>query len=175
MHALHIWPVLRALAAAMRYCRAFEPPHPPTPITTCPGDAVGLVRRLAALVNDLSVPPLRPLHQLYPPLHPRNGCRAVDATFPRKKRGRGHNAGSIFPRYRENRVSGPSVRFSMLSSSPPGWADKRGEQGRLHVGPMAKARPGGRLPSWPDHQHKERTAALCCKPASLQACLPACC
>lgn len=159
------WPRLCGIVARL------SPPHPYTPITACLGGAVGPARRLAALVDDPSVPPLRPLHQLYPPLHPRNGCRAVDATFPPKKRGRDHNAGSIFPRYRENRVSGPSVRFLLLSSSPPGWADKRGEQGRLHVGPMARARPGGAPSSWPGHQHKERTAALCCKPA----CLPACC
>jgi hypothetical protein len=42
-----------------------------------------------------SVPSWWPLRPLYPPSHPECGCRAVDATFPRKKRGSGQNAGSV--------------------------------------------------------------------------------
>ena len=47
------------------------------------------------MLPQSSVPSWRPLRPLYPPLHPENGCRAVDATFPPKKRGSGQNAGSI--------------------------------------------------------------------------------
>lgn len=164
------WPRLCGIVARL------SPPHPPTPITSCLGGAVGPGRRLAALVDDPSVPPLRPLHQLYPPLHPPNGCRAVDATFPRKKRGRGHNAGSIFPRYRENRVSGPSVRFSLPLPRRPGGQINAGSRGVCTSGQWQGPDRGGGAPSTlagPPAQGANSRPLLqvqACKPASLPVC-----
>lgn len=96
-----------------------------------------------------SVPPWGPLRPLYPPLHPENGCRAVDATFSPKKRGRGHNAGSIIEIVEGTASLAPLCALRCPCAKCPGGQINAGGRGACTFAQSQRFDQGVCLPGCP--------------------------